>query len=493
MRRFIRLLPLLSVLAASTAITGTALAHPEGCGKEGDEHGEAYCLTEEQEALVQAASATDLAPGEVAHTPNLRPLANLPKFGIFEPEAAFNSDIAFQGKLAYQGNYEGVQITDISDPEHPVRVGEVDCAGSQNDVSVYGGLLFTSTDSSRAFAECYKDGVRNFARSATAPSEQTWEGIRVFDVSDPANPRYLTAVETDCGSHTHTLLPDLGANRLLLYVSSYRPAANTPDCKPPHDKISVVEVPLGDPAAASVIAEPVLFPDGGFPGTPSTSATSGCHDITVYPAKNIAAGACMGEGVIMDISDRANPTVISTMTDPNFAFWHSATFTNDGTKVLFTDELGGGSGATCNPAIGPQRGANAIYDVSDRANPQFRSYFKIPRNQAATENCVAHNGVFLPTDAGDYFVQAWYQGGTSVIDLNGVAPTEIAYFDRGPLSTERSILGGAWSSYFYNGFIYVNDIQRGLDVLKFAGPEGAQTARNRVPRLNAQTQEPLRR
>ncbi len=492
MRMFKRILPLLVAAAASTAMTATAVAHPEGCGKEGDEVGEAHCFTDQQQAIAEAFSSTSLQVDEVDHTQNLRPLANLPKKGIFAPESAFGSDIAFQGNLAYQGNYEGVQITNISDPENPVVVGTIDCAGSQNDISVYGKLLFTSTDSSRAFAECYRDGVRNFPRSATAPSADTWEGIRVFDVSNPADPRYVTAVETDCGSHTHTLLPDLANGRVLLYVSSYRPAANTPDCQPPHDKISVVAVPLANPAGASVVAEPVLFPDGGFPGTPTTSATSGCHDITVYPAKGVAAGACMGEGVIIDISDPVAPKVLSSMTDPNFAFWHSATFTGDGGRVLFTDELGGGSGATCNPGIGPLRGADAIYDVADRANPRLLSYFKIPRNQADTENCVAHNGVFLPTSAGDYFVQAWYQGGTSIIDLAGT-PREIAYFERGPLSTERAILGGAWSSYFYNGFIYVNDIQKGLDVLKFTGTEGAQTPRNRMVRLNAQTQEPLGR
>ena len=491
MRAMTRLLLLLGLLAAALFMPSAAIAHPEGCGKEdGAEVDEVECFTHEEVASFDD-SGNDLAPGAVASTKNLRLLANLPKDGIFAPESAFNSDIAFQGDYAYRGNYEGIQVTDISDPSNPVPAGSVDCAGSQNDVSVYGNLLITSTDSSRAFAECYRDGVRNFPRSATAPSDQTWEGIRIFDVSSPT-PVYLTAVETDCGSHTHTILPDPANSRLLVYVSSYRPAANTPDCQPPHDKISVVSVPLANPAAASVIAEPVLFPDGGFPGTPQTSATSGCHDITVYPAIDLAAGACMGEGVLLDISDPVNPTVISSIVDPNFAFWHSATFFNDGTKVLFTDELGGGGGPTCNPTIGPTRGADAIYDITDPANPVFLSYFKIPRTQSNRENCVAHNGVFLPTAKGDFYVQAWYQGGTSVVDLNRPeAPREIAFFDRGPLSDERSILGGAWSSYFYNGFIYVNDIQKGLDVLKFSGTEQAVSGR-RMPRLNAQVQEPLR-
>ncbi len=496
-----RALGLLVVAGALVWGPASAVAHPEVCHKDSPESvselEDEGCFSEELIAGLDDSGA-QLAPGELGHSSNMQLLSNTPKFGPFAGEAAFNSDIAFWGKYAIQGNYNGFQVTDVSDPEAPAVVSQVRCPGSQNDVSVWRNLIFTSTDSRRSDASCDSFQLAsNTVPSSTDPNAEYWEGIKIFDWSNPAAPRLVTAVETDCGSHTHTIVPE--ANRVLIYVSSYDLSSTAKDCmltttpEDDHDKISIIEVPLADPAAARVVAEPVLFPDGGFAGTPSTRQTRGCHDITVYPALDLAAGACMGEGILMDISDPLDPKVISTVTDPNFAFWHSATFTHAGGKVLFTDELGGGSGATCNPAIGPNRGANAIYDVSDRANPQFRSYFKIPRNQAATENCVAHNGVFLPTNAGDYFVQAWYQGGTSVIDLNGVAPTEIAYFDRGPVSTERNVLGGAWSSYFYNGFIYVNDIQRGLDVLKFTGPEGAQTARNRMPRLNAQTQEPLGR
>jgi hypothetical protein len=504
--RATRTLPL-AVLAAAAALVlpSAATAHPTVCQEENvvggafftaafamtgpGEEGDA-CFSAEQIATFDDSGA-DLQPGETARTRNVHLLANLPKQGIFAPESAFNSDIAFQGTYAYRGNYEGIQVTNIADPENPVDVGFSDCVGAQNDVSVYGDVLVASVDSSRAFAECFKDGVRNFSRSAT--NKDAWEGIRVFDISNPAEPKYVTAVETDCGSHTHTILPD--GDRLLVYVSSYSPSPSFPDCQPPHDKISVVEIPLANKAGATLIGEPVLFPDGGFPGAPGRSATSGCHDITVYPAIGLAAGACMGQGVLMDIrTDPANPKVISSVTDPNFAFWHSATFFNDGTKVLFTDELGGGGGPTCNPSVGPVRGANAIYDITDPASPQFVSYYKIPRTQSNKENCVAHNGVFLPTSKGDTYVQAWYQGGTSIVDMNDpAAPKEVGFFDRGPISNDRLVLGGSWSSYYYNGFIYANDIQRGLDVLKFSDPRAAGAGPNKVQRLNAQVQEPLRK
>ena len=279
-------------------------------------------------------------------------------------------------------------------------------------------------------------------------------------------------------------------------MSSYSPNATFPDCRPPHDLISIVEVPLNDPTAASVIAEPVLFPDGGYDGSNGyTRATDGCHDITVYPAIDLAAGACMGQGVLMDISKPDKPKVLSNIYDDNFAFWHSATISHDGKQVLFTDERGGGSGAECNPTVGPTKGADEVYSIKNPRKPKFLSYFKIPRTQSATENCVAHNGNLLPIRGRDILVQAWYQGGVSVIDwTNGRNIKELAWFDRGPLDETRLVLGGSWSSYWYNGRIFSNEIQRGFDVLKLTGVPGLlPLLTQRVPYLNAQTQEPLRR
>jgi hypothetical protein len=359
--------------------------------------------------------------------------------------------------------------------------------------------VFLSTDSRRTNDGC--DSTALAAPASTDPNAEYWEGIKVFDWSNPKAPKLVSSVETDCGSHTHTIIPQ--ADRVLTYVSSYDLNVNAKDCrntgsKNDHDKISIVETPLSNPAASSVVKEVVLFPDGGFTanaGTPLERETRGCHDITVYPALDLAAGACMGEGIIMDISDPLNPDVVARVNDPNFAFWHSATFTHDGKAVVFTDELGGGGQPTCNPTVGPTRGANIIYDLSSApSRPVKQSYFKIPRTQTNTENCVAHNGNFIPTSRGDIYVQAWYQGGTSFVDMTDKKnPKEVGFFDRGPLSTERLILGGSWSSYYYNGFVYSNDIQKGLDVLKFADPRGASASANKVPYLNAQVQEPLRK
>ena len=416
------------------------------------------CLPGADLAGMPAAAAT-LAAGETASSANMSLLHNTPKQGEFAQQGSYNSDLAFAGNHAYAGNYDGFTVYDLSTPTAPKVVTQVVCPGSQNDVSVYGDLLILSVDSSRNDDSCNSS-------SQTASNKDSWEGLRVFDITDRANPEYVAAVETDCGSHTHTLAPEKSGENLFVYVSSYNPNANFPDCQPPHDKISVVKVPVGDPGAASLVGTRVLFADGGNPSGTNSRETTGCHDITAYPEKDIAAGACMGDGVLLDISDRANPVVTESVRDlENFAFWHSATFNNAGTKVVFTDELGGGGGATCNPTVGPNKGADAIYDIVD-GKLVFKSYYKISRTQSDTENCVAHNGSLIPVEGKDIMVQAWYQGGVSVFDFtNSRKPTEIAWFDRGPLSDEKLILGGSWSAYYYNGYIYSNDIQQGFDVL----------------------------
>ena len=405
-------------------------------------------------------SDTVLPPGAVASSKNLGLVANIPKQGEFASEDAFNSDLAFKGKYAFAGNYNGFMVYDIRKPTRPKVVTQVLCPGSQNDISVWKNLLVLSVDSSRSDDSCA-------STSRPATEKEAWEGVRVFDISDPEEPQYVAAVETPCGSHTHTLAPDQKGRNLYVYVSSYRPSATFPDCQPPHDKIGVVKVPRSAPDAAYLANTPVLFPDGGMPGGGYSSETSGCHDITAYPQRDVAAGACMGNGILMDISDRQNPVVTEVTEDTdNFAFWHSATFSNDGRKVVFTDELGGGGGPTCNPTVGPERGANGIYDIVG-GELEFRSYYKLKRTQANTENCVAHNGSLIPVKGKDLMVQAWYQGGISVFDFsNSRKPKEIAWFDRGALDAEELILGGSWSAYWYNGYIYSNDIQKGLDVLK---------------------------
>ncbi|MEQ4715364.1 hypothetical protein [Nonomuraea sp. B19D2] len=431
---------------------------------------------------VQAADIP--APGEIVMSPNIKHVTNVPK-----PEALadIHTDMAFQGDYAYVGNYSGFSIYDIKNPKRTSLVSSVVCPGGQMDMSIYGNLLFGSVDSSRNNDSCS-------STSQSASVKESWEGIRIFDVSDKASPKYIKSVETNCGSHTHTLVPDRRRENVYIYISSYNPSATFPDCQPPHDLITIIKVPLRDPAAATVIATPNLFPDGGNPGVPlpypdGKSATSGCHDITAYPEKGIAAGACMGEGILLDIRDPEQPKVTAKVRDEaNFAFWHSATFNNEGTKVIFTDELGGGSRATCNEAIGPNRGANAYYDIVN-GQLQFRSYFKIARHQADTENCVAHNGSLIPVKGRDIMVQAWYQGGISVVDFTDSAhPQEIAFFERGPDNTAPALSGGFWSAYYYNGYIYGSDFNLGLDVLKINDWRTNRANGVRMRSLNAQTQ-----
>jgi hypothetical protein len=478
------------------ALPAAAGAHPEACASsnvltEAPTAEWFAAWTEEGEGCMNAAAVRGFddsdaqltAAGASDGTPNLTLTSNTPKAPPFETTADLNSDLAFENGFAYGGNYDGVQIWDVRS-ETPRLASFIHCPGSQNDVTVNDGILVTSTDSRRTDDTC------NSAATTTPSAPTTWEGLKIFDVRDPSNPKYVTSVRTDCGSHTHTVIPQ--KNRLLVYVQSYDVAAGRYECDGAHDKISIVTIPKKNPGGAEVIAEPVLFPDGGNDGTSGTlRATTGCHDITVYPEKGLAAGACTGEGVILDIRNPVEPRVLANIEDPNFAFWHSATLSNDGKRVLFTDELGGGTQPTCNSTVGPNRGADAVYDISDPTTPVFKSYFKIPREQTNNENCVAHNGNLIPNSQDrDVLVQSWYQGGTSVIDWtdpNNVE--EIAWFDRGPLSETELILGGLWSTYYYNGRIYGSEIQRGFDVFELDDPrvEGAENFRYRT--LNAQTQE----
>ncbi|MFK4226404.1 LVIVD repeat-containing protein [Streptomyces sp. NPDC019890] len=472
-------------LLATLLTAGPAAATPDP----GDTPARGKVLSGQAADTKAAIKSGEIPPVDaVVHSDNVEHLINIPKDAL----KGTNSDLAFQGKYAYAGNYDGFRIFDISNPRAPETVAQVLCPGSQNDVSVSGDLLFLSTDSSRSDNSC---------NSTTQPATEksSWEGMKIFDISDKRNPKYVAAVETFCGSHTHTLVPE--RRNVYIYVSSYSPSATFPDCQPPHDGISVIKVPRKAPEKAAVVNFPVLFPGegpdgGGNPGSPTNpgvSKTTGCHDITVLPSKDLAAGACMGDGILFDIKDPEHPKVIDQVQDNvNFAFWHSATFNQRANKVVFTDELGGGGAATCNATVGPNRGADGIYDIVGRGDHRklvFRSYYKIPRHQADTENCVAHNGSLIPVKGRDLMVQAWYQGGVSVWDFTDSAkPKEIAYFERGPLSADTLVGGGAWSAYYYNGYIYANDIAKGFDVLKLDDRRTNPAKRVRLHELNVQTQ-----
>ncbi|MDQ3673543.1 MAG: hypothetical protein M3365_04125, partial [Gemmatimonadota bacterium] len=502
---------------------------------------------------------------------NLRVVSTTPSPEPFS--AALNSDLAFTGNYAIQGNFNGYQVWDISNPQAPTLARAYVCPASQSDVSVYRNLLFVSGESLTARLDCGTQGVKD------SVSKERLRGLRIFDITDIRNPKYIANVQTCRGSHTHTVLVDpKDQANVYVYISGssrVRSPSELPGCvnaSPERDpnsalfRIEVVKVPLAHPEQAAIVSSPRIFDRlvapakhaetpadvaarrkavadararGGYTGVisgrervlepefidplldgivearggtgapnagdsatlraalprlvaeaypdPPVGPNAGptqCHDITVYPAIGLAAGACEGYGFLLDIRDPANPVRIGAVADSNFAYWHSATFNNDGTKILFTDEWGGGSQPKCRRTDRPEWGANAIFTlgaggaeqpvtVSARApanidsQMEFQSYYKIPAPQTPEENCVAHNGSLIPIPGRDVMVQAWYQGGISVFDWTDPAkPTEIAYFDRGPVDSTRMIMGGSWSAYWYNGYIVSSEIARGLDILE---------------------------
>ena len=402
-----------------------------------------------------------------------------------------NSDLAFRDNYLFIGNFTGFNIYDISNPNRPRLVSSVVCPGGQGDVSVHGSLLFMSVEQTRGRVDCGTQGVR------PPVSPERFRGVRIFDITDIRKPKQVAAVQTCRGSHTHTLLvdPDDKEN-VYIYGSGTGPVRAGEELegcsgkKPEEDpntalfSIDVIQVPLAAPDKARIVSRPRIFADpktgslaglwpGGThgPGTQKTSATNQCHDITVFPEIGLAAGACSGNGILLDISDPMTPVRLDHALDKNFAYWHSATFNNDGTKVIFSDEWGGGTRPRCRSSDQPSWGANAIFDIVDR-KLRFASYYKLPAAQTDQENCVAHNGSIVPVPGRDIMVQAWYQGGISVFDFtNSTKPVEIAFFDRGALNSTQLITGGHWSAYWYNGHIYGAEIARGLDVLRLKPSE----------------------
>ncbi|WP_353063216.1 hypothetical protein RBB77_18290 [Tunturibacter psychrotolerans] len=413
-----------------------------------------------------------------------------------------NSDFAFQGTHLFQGNFYGVNFYDISNPAKVSLITSLVCPGGQGDVSVYGNLLFMSVEMPNGRLDC---GVQGFPplpppepghekdhRIPTA-SPDRFRGVRVFDISDIKNPKQVAAVQTCRGSHTHTLVVDPNdKDNVYIYVSGtsfVRQSEELAGCsgeeKPDKDpntslfRIDVIKVPLAAPQQSKVVSSPRVFIDprtGALNGLNNGGShdkkaekpadTNQCHDITVYSALGLAAGACSGNGILLDIKDPVHPKRVDAVNDPNYSYWHSASFSNDGTKVVFTDEWGGGLQPRCRPTDPNKWGADAIFNLKDD-KLSFASYYKMPAAQTETENCVAHNGSLIPVPGRDIEVQAWYQGGISVMDFTDPAHAyEIAYFDRGPVDAKTLVLGGDWSAYWYNGYIYGSEIARGLDVFK---------------------------
>ncbi len=474
-----------------------------------------------------------------------------------------NSDLAFKDHYAFQGNYNGVLIWDLSNPEEPVLVKDYLCPASQSDVSVYEHLLFVSGEGLGGRLDCGTERIEEQV------SHDRLRGIRVFDISDVTNPKYVANVQTCRGSHTHSVLKDPNDDEnVYVYVSGsapVRPAEELPGCSglsPDEDpesalfRIEVIKVPLADPTQAAIVSSPRIFQDlvappthgaspadleaveearaqgkfiteyGGQPvvlpdryverlmgewmtesgreGEPTAADSTDfrealpgifqtmmgareeddeadegprpgptqCHDITLYPEIGLAGGACGGYGLLLDISDPANPVRIDAVADSNFSYWHSATFSNDGSKVLFTDEWGGGGGPKCRPSDPMEWGANALFTLGDDGKMEFQSYYKLPAPQTSQENCVAHNGSLIPVPGRDLFVQSWYQGGISIMDWTDIKnPIEIAFHDRGPINAEQMSMGGSWSVYWYNGLIVSSEIARGLDIFQLEPSE----------------------
>lgn len=390
-----------------------------------------------------------------------------------------NSDMAFSGDMMIAGNFHGFNAYRLGKDGVPSLISSVVCPGGQGDVSIVGKLLVTSVEEPRGRIDCGLQGVN------AKVSAERFRGIRIFDISDIAHPRQVGQVQTCRGSHTHSVV-DADARRIVVYASGtsfVRKSEELASCQDTAGddtalfSIDVIEIPVADPAAARIIDRPRVFAADGRiaglwrggdhgEGTQDTGRTDQCHDITVFPAKKIAAGACSGNGIVLDISDPMKPKRIDDVSDTTFAYWHSATFNNDGTKVLFTDEWGGGMRPRCQAGDPRTWGADAFYAI-ENGKLVYRGHYKLPAPQTDKENCVAHNGSIIPVPGRDIFVQAWYQGGISVIDFTDAAnPREIAYFDRGPIDKDQLVLGGYWSAYWYKGRIYATEITRGIDVFK---------------------------
>jgi hypothetical protein len=518
---------------------------------------------------VSTNATTGVSPSNAASAPNPDPRVGL-KAGRFDaaeatwnmrvlsetkPSAKFmeetNSDLAFSGPYAIQGSYAGYQIWDISNPKSVSLKSFYYCPQSQSDVSVYKNLLITSGEDRAGRLDCGAGGIKDTV------SKDRLLGIRIYDITDIANPKAIVQVQTCRGSHTHTLVVDPNDHdNVYVYVSGSQPSRSptelagcissdpTTDPNSALFRIEVVKIPLAHPEQAAVVSSGRIFdnlskephhgkaPDDvkeiveakakglfivnfegedyivperysshaldslvkarGGSGTPTKAdsdsfralldamvkqmggkdngkayATSRqCHDITVYPAIGLAGGACEGYGMLLDIHDVQHPRRLDAASDSNFSYWHSATFNNDGTKLLFSDEWGGGGAPKCRASDPRDWGADAIYTI-DNGKLHFQSYYKLPAPQTKNENCVAHNGSLIPIPGRDVMVQAWYQGGISVFDWTDAAhPKEIAFFDRGPVDSTRMVLSGQWSTYWYNGVIVGSEISRGLDVLE---------------------------
>jgi hypothetical protein len=464
----------------------------------------------------------------------MRLLSASPKPAAFDTArglAFINSDLAFRDHYVYQGNFSGFTVWDVSNPARPVVAAVVPCVTSQGDPSIIGTLLFISAEGGGNRNDCAKGGVEN-------PMDHM-AGVRIYDVSNPRMPRLVKNVQTCKGSHTHTVIPSPTDEEVVyIYVSGSqmaRPDSEMAGCNNGEDpadennslfRLDVIKVPLKNPAQAAVVTGARIFTGldpaprraGQRPRRrrgadttqppPRPTGPHNCHDVTAYPAVNLLAGACASYGLLVDISDPEKPVRLDARADTNFSLWHTAVFSNDGSKVVFTDEWGGGTSPNCQATSMLEMGGNTTLVIDANRKLTQHSYFKIPTAQTAQENCVSHNGGLVPVPGRDIMVQGWYQGGVNVIDFTDPdRPFEIAFFDRGPIdapppphdtaqavSRTRGTMGGSWGAYYWNGFIYSSELARGLDILELiptdqlSANELAAAKLVRMTEYNPQTQ-----
>ncbi len=474
------------------------------------------------ERLASLPKPPGFAPGDVAGPATPAPQEGPARPGAVAPNAygSTNSDLAFMGNHLFVGNYNGLNFYDIDNPRKVKLRTSLLCPGGQGDVSVYGHLLFMSAEAMNGRIDCGVQGIplpagyvppappaapatpaapgspaaaARVRRPPPPPSPDRFRGVRIFDISDLSNPKQVAAVQSCRGSHTHSLLVDpKDKDNVYVYISgtsTVRQAEELAGCsgeapdKDPNTalfRIDIIKVPLAHPEQAKIVSSPRIFTDtqsgaidglwkGGNhgDGTQTTSVTNQCHDITIFASAGLAAGACSGNGILLDISNPVKPIRIAAVSDPNYAYWHSANFSNDGTKVLFTDEWGGGGQPRCRATDPMHWGADAIFELSKDRKLTLASYYKMPAPQTENENCVAHNGSLIPIPGRDVEVQSWYQGGVSIVDFTDAKhPFEVGYFDRGPVDPTKHAMGGQWSTYWYNGYIYGSEIARGVDVFR---------------------------
>jgi hypothetical protein len=396
-------------------------------------------------------------------TPNLKP-----KGHIFEPASLLNpaignpdihTDIAFWGKLAIQGNWDGFNIRNIAAPGNPKQVGRAFCDGGQGDVVVYKNIVVRTWDAPAS----------GTTMCGGQPVPAGFEGVHVFDISDLKAPKLVGSVDLECGTHTATGIPDKKNGRLLVYSSN----SNAP-CP----WFDVIEVPLKDPAAAKWLR--------------SEPSDHTCHDIGVILGKTMKAACAGGEGVRVFSLGGKNG---GSLEDPELLFHidesasgvtigHSATWTWDGKVIVFGHEPGGGVAPECEATDDPLKRTYFFYDGKTGAK---LGQWTMTRTQSATENCTLHNLNTVPLRSGKYvLVHGSYQSGTSVVEFTDPAnPKELAWSDPPPIVPTD--LGGAWSSYWYNNFIYETNITEGLNIFRFSGKQTAGAMR--LAYLNPQTQE----